>query len=431
MKTLLVITFLFVIIALVKSRTIYTVAGNGINWYSGDGGPAIDAELSEPYQVSLVSNGGFYIADTDDYVIRWVNASNIIFTVIGNGGQGYAGDGGPAANCLLNTPYGVWATPSGVIYVADTLNNVIRIVTTDGIINTFAGTGSPGYSGDGGPAKYAKFNQPYALFITPDNEMYIADSGNNVVRMIYNDNVTTVAGIGVAGYSGDGGPATEAKLNLPTQIAVSSDAEIYIADSNNNVVRLVNSSGYIGTFAGTGASGFAGDGGPATKAQLRNPNGVALSPTGNVYIGDTGNNRVRIVYTNGTIETFAGTGAQGYTGNGVSALNASFFSPTFLTVSPYDEVYISDTGNSVIRRVCNSSYTGFFCQHPICYGVNATSPNVCSRRGSCIAFNTCSCNNGFSGPQCEQGSGAASISSTNLQFFAVLVLILLNLLYSQ
>jgi trimeric autotransporter adhesin len=277
---------------------ITTIAGNGTAGYSGDNGPATGAELNLPDGVAIDSAGNLYIADAGNNVIRKVSASGTITTVAGNNAEGYSGDNGAATNATLYSPAGVAVDSAGNLYIADTNNNRIRKVDTSGTITTIAGNGTAGYTGDNGPATSATLNKPAAVVVASTGNLYIADTGNDVVRMIAAaGTISTIVGSGGAGYSGDGGPATSAKLNSPYGVNLDSAGDIYVADSMNNVVRMVNTAGIISTITGNDTNGYSGDGGAATSAALSNPQGVALDSQGNFYISDRNNNRVREVNT--------------------------------------------------------------------------------------------------------------------------------------
>ncbi|MGH2768211.1 MAG: hypothetical protein ACRDIF_04545, partial [Actinomycetota bacterium] len=223
-------------------------------------------------------------------------ASGFISTVAGTGSSGYSGDGGPAASARMKGPRTLAVDSEGNIFIADTMNHRIRKVDSSGIITTVAGTGSAGYSGDGGPATKARLYWPHDVAVDASGNLYIADSANQVIRKVDPSGIiTTVAGTGSAGYSGDGGPATGAKLNEPRGGAVDAAGNIYISDRRNHRIRKVDSSGIITTVAGTGSAGYGGDGGPATAAKLDGARGVGLDGSGNIYIADTGNHRIRRV----------------------------------------------------------------------------------------------------------------------------------------
>ena len=217
--------------------------------------------------MAVDASGNLYIADTGNNRIRKVSATGIITTVAGNGSAGYSGDGGPATSAQLDGPEGVAVDGSGNLYIADTCNNRIRKVSATGIITTVAGNGSAGYSGDGGPATSAQLSLPAGVAVDGSGNLYIADSGNNRIRKVSATGIiTTVAGNGSPGYSGDGGPATSAQLNQPAGVAVDASGNLYIADSSNNRIRKVSATGIITTVAGNGFDGYSGDGGPATSA---------------------------------------------------------------------------------------------------------------------------------------------------------------------
>ncbi len=276
---------------------ISTIAGNGTAGYSGDGGPAASAELNSPSGVAVDFSGNIYIADYKNNRIRRVDASGVISTVAGKGTAGYSGDGGPASSAELSTPSGVAVDTSGNIYIADSSNNCVRKVDASGVISTVAGNGTAGYSGDGGPAVSAELSSPSGVAVDTSGNIYIADDKNNCIRKVDASGViSTVAGNGTGGYSGDGGPASSAELSSPFGVAVDASGNIYIADDKNNRIRKVDASGVISTVAGNGTGGYSGDGGPATSAQLNSPSGLAVDSSGNIYIADTTNYRVREVY---------------------------------------------------------------------------------------------------------------------------------------
>ena len=337
----------------VSGGTIATVAGNGKAGFSGDGGPATSASLNDPAGVAIDSAGNLYISDSSNKRIRKVTGTTIA-TVAGNGNLGFSGDGGPATSASLNMPAGVAADSAGNVYVADSGNSRIRRVSS-GTIATAAGNGSYKFSGDGGPATSASLNSPSGTAVDSAGNLYIADPGNQRIRKVSSGTITTVAGNGFIEYSGDGGPATSASLSGPEGVAVDSAGNLYIADSVNNRIRKV-SGGTITTVAGNGATGFSGDGGPATSASLFNPYGVAVDSAGNLYIADTNNNRVRKV-SGGLITTVAGNGKEGFSGDAGLATNAALFNPYGVAVDLAGNLYISDTGNARVRKVTGGTIT--------------------------------------------------------------------------
>jgi prepilin-type N-terminal cleavage/methylation domain-containing protein len=317
---------------------ITTFVGNGTGGYSGDGGPATSANLFYPYGVAVDSSGNLYIADYYNNRIRMVTASTgIITTVAGNGTEGYSGDGGPATSAELNNPTKSAVDSSGNLYIADYGNQRVRMVTAStGIITTVAGNGTAGYSGDGGAATSAELWGPYGVAVDSSGNLYIVEIWNFRIRKVTASTgiITTVAGNGTSGYSGDNGAATSAELWTPYGVAVDSSGNLYIADYGNNRIRKVTAStGIITTIAGNGTAGYSGDGGPATSAKLHSPTGSAVDSSGNLYISEYGNNRIRKVTASGTICTVAGNGTSGYSGDNGAATSAELHTPSDIAVS--------------------------------------------------------------------------------------------------
>jgi glucose/arabinose dehydrogenase len=241
--------------------------------------------------------GNVYIADSANQRIRRISPSGTITTVAGTGSTTYNGDGIPAIQATLAYPKGVTVAPDGSLYVGDANHHRVRRFVPGGTISTMAGTGTAGYSGDGGPATAAGLRFPRNIAFGPDGSFFVADDSNYAVRRVSPAGViTTVAGTGVAGYSGDGGSATSARLGEVRDVAVDSAGNIYIADEQNHRIRRVSTSGIITTFAGTGTSGFSGDGGAPQAARVAGPRGVEVTPAGDVLIADTGNHRIRRVH---------------------------------------------------------------------------------------------------------------------------------------
>jgi hypothetical protein len=333
------------------------VAGTGAVGNAGDSGPATDAELNAPAGVAVTADGGFLIADTENNVVRQVSAAGVITRVAGTyGGSGNAGDDGPATDAELFAPIAVAVTADGGFLIADTGNNVVRQVSAAGVITRVAGTyGPPGNAGDDGPATDAELNFPVGVALTADGGFLIADSGNNAVRQVSAAGVITrVAGTyGPPGNAGDDGPATDAKLNQPDGVAVTADRGFLIADTGNNVVRQVSAAGVITRVAGTyGGAGSAGDDGPATEAELSAPIAVAVTADGGFLIACNFNNVVRKVSAAGVITRVAGTyGSGGNAGDGGPATEAELSEPIALAVTADGGFLIADFRNNEIRAV--------------------------------------------------------------------------------
>ena len=336
--------------------TISTYAGTGTAGYTGDLGAATAARIAHPEGITVAANGDVYYADPDNNVIRKVTAATgIITTVAGSGGNGSSGDGGLAILAKFKNAEGVFVVANGDLYLADTGNHEIRKVTAaTGLVTLVVGSTSPGYSGDGGAATAARLRLPAAIVVAANGDMYIADTGNDAVRKVTAATgiTTTYAGTGTTGYTGDGGAATSARLSGPQGLVLAANGDLYIADTGNNVIRRVTAAtGVITTFAGTGTAGFLGDGGVATSARLNAPESVSISASGELYIADAGNNRIRRVSTGGTITTVAGTGTAGSAGDGGLPTAAQLNSPHGIAVSTSGTYYISDRVNNEIRRV--------------------------------------------------------------------------------
>jgi sugar lactone lactonase YvrE len=311
---------------------------------------AISVPLDKPGGLAFDTAGNLYIADTGDNMVREVNVDGVISTVAGDGEQGFGGDGGAATSALLDAPTAVAVDLNGNIYIADKHNNRIREVS-GGVIATIAGTGVAGFSGDGGAATSAMLAGPSAIAIDSKGNIYIADSDNHRIREIIGTTISTVAGDGEQLYSGDGGLATAAGLDSPDGVAVDATFNIYIGDTHNQRVRLVTiATGIITTLAGTGVKGFTADG-PAAAAALARPSGVSVDTNGNVYVADSDNNRIRTI-AGGNVTTLAGSGTEGFSGDSGPATSASLDTPRAVTFTG-TEVAFADTENNVIRIVDN------------------------------------------------------------------------------
>lgn len=333
---------------------ITSAVGTGAQGYSGDLGPARKAALNQPFHCSKDREGNLYIADTFNHCIRKVDTKNVISTVAGSGWKGYSGDGGPATQATLNEPYGVLPDREGNLYIVDRLNAVIRRVDRKTrVITTYAGTGTKGYSGDGGPATQAQMKEPNALDFDPAGNLYIADVADNRIRRVdaRTGLITTVAGTGKREFSGDGGPAEKAGIQGARGVAFAPDGTWYICEREGNRIRRVDGkTGVITTIAGTGAKGYTGDGGPALQATFNGPKWIHVGPDRMIYVVDTENHCVRqIDPKDRTIRTVAG-GRRGPDGDGAPAASAGMDRPHGCWVDRAGQLYTADTNNHRIRR---------------------------------------------------------------------------------
>ena len=336
--------------------TINTVAGNTAWIYSGDGGQGTQSSIFLPFGFAVDAAGDLFIADSSNNRIRRVDGvTGIITTVAGDGLIGSSGNGGSATAATLSNPSSVALDPAGNLYIADSGNNLVRRLDAfTGVITAVAGNVSlHGYSGDNGPATSAALNTPNGIALDASGNLYIADTGNNVIRKVNlaSGIITTFAGTGAPNFSGDLGPATSASLYNPWSVTVGPSGSIYIADQNNNRIRMVTSAGIISTIAGTGIPGFSGDGGVATEAQLNVPASVAIDIAGNIYIADSGNNRVRkISVQTGQIATIAGNGSQSFAGDGGPADQSGLYGPYTLALDGQGNLYIADVFHNRVRK---------------------------------------------------------------------------------
>ncbi len=343
----------------IMADSIFAFAGTpGTPGYSGDGGPATAAMLNAPDGITADSAGNVFFCDRLSKVVRRITTTGIISTVAGHDDSLFCGDGGPALQAEMDSPMASAYDAAGNLYIADYGNNCVRIVSPTGNISTFAGDAlaGPGYSGDGGPATAAKLNHPKAVATDAAGNVYIADAGNSALRVVHTSgNIATFAGTPtVAGYSGDGGSALSAKLSDPTGLIVDSVGNVYFSDAGNSALRVVHTSGNISAVAGNGTPGSGGDGGAASAAQLVYPMGLAFDAAGNLYIADSGAARVRVIHTSGNIATFAGTGTRGFSGDGAAASSAELTAPMGVVVDDTGNVHISDGGDARIRIVHTS-----------------------------------------------------------------------------
>lgn len=357
-KTLFIILFSYSI-SFLSAQNVNTYAGDGYGatssgGFSGDGGQATAAELYNPMGVAVDASGNIYISDDLNERIRRVTPLGIITTVAGNGTPGFSGDGGPATNAELSEPAGLWVDASGNLYIIDYFIDAIRKVNTSGIITTVAGIPlTNGYSGDGGQATAAELNEPEDIAFDNTGNFYITDWGNNRIRKVNTSGIiSTVAGNGVSGFSGDGGPATDAELT-PAGVCLDVSNNLYITDEAGNRVRKVSSSGIISTIAGNGLTGFSGDGGPATDAEFYYFGVITIDANNNLYVSDINNTRIRKISTSGIISTIAGNGLNGFSGDGGPATDAEFTYMPYIRCGVNNDLYICDTYNNRIRIISN------------------------------------------------------------------------------
>ena len=355
---------------------ITTFAGTpGINGYAGDSGAAKSAQFNTPMYVSRDSNGNVWVPDQVNHRVRKIDSSGNITTVAGTGTSGSTGDDAAATSALLDYPVFVLVdTTSNVYYIADYGNNRIRKVDSSGYIRAFGGNGTAGYTyadttSDSTAtlaAKDAELNHPMGMAFDSTGAIYFADTHNHIIRKIDSSgNITTIAGNGTAGYDGDGGAATDAELNFPHDIAFDKAGNLYISDTSNDVIRKIDTKGIITTVAGDGHYGFKGDGGPALDASFFFPKGLAVDSSGNLYIADSINSRIRMVTSGGVIYTIAGNGRYGYYGDGGLATNASLKFPTGVTVGANGALYVVDNQNGRIALLTPASDSDLPTQLPI------------------------------------------------------------------
>jgi streptogramin lyase len=333
-------------------------AGTGEQGYGGDGGPATKARLDQPFDVAIGPGGDLYFSDTFNHCVRRVErASGLINTVAGCGKKGFAGDGGAATEAMLNEPYGVALDQHGNIFIVDRLNfRIRRVDAKTKKIETIAGDGQPRYFGDGGPANAASLREPNGIALGErDDKLFIADVADQRLRVVdlKTGQIATFAGTGRKVHSGDRGPASQASLHGPRAVHVDHNGHVYVCEREGNSIRKIDAStGVIDTIAGTGAKGYAGDGGPATEATMNGPKELDVDLQGNIYVVDTENQAIRrIDAKTGFMSTVAGNGSRGGKGDGGPATSAQLDRPHGVVVHRDGKIYIGDTNNHKIRVV--------------------------------------------------------------------------------
>ncbi len=336
-----------------------TCAGTpGVAGFEGDGGPASKAKLRFPTSVDVGPDGSVYIADAANHRIRRVLPGGTIESIAGTGEPGFSGDNGPAIRAQLNHPYGIRVAPDGTLYISDQRNHRIRRIFADGTIKTIAGNGVPAFAGDGGPATAASLWFPDDVAVTKDGSIFIADSNNQRIRQVDCAGlISTVAGTGKIRYngegdfSGDGGKATEASLFVPASLAVSADGSIVFGDLRNHAVRRVDPAGIVSTMIGLGRRGYNGDQLTGTTTLISEPGGVAVAPDGAVWFTDGGNSLVRRITSDRRIQTIAGSNMRGFADSPANARAACFGVTDHLAIAADGSVYVADHSNHCIRRI--------------------------------------------------------------------------------
>ena len=334
---------------------IVTVAGNGSAGYSGDGGPALQAQLNQPFGVVRGPDGDLYICDTGNHVIRKVAADGTIDTVAGNGEAGYSGDGGPALEAALNEPYEIRFDRQGNMVFVEMANHVVRRVDqTTGLISTLAGTGEAGFSGDGGPAVEARLSRPHSIQLGPSGDLFICDIGNHRVRRVGREDgrILTFAGTGGQGKTPDGAALEGTPLNGPRALDFDAEGNLWLALREGNAVYRIDMEGLsIHHVAGTGESGFTGHGRPAVQARLSGPKGLSVGPEGNIYLADTESHSIRMVdRSRGTLELVAGAGEPGDGPEG-DPLKCRMGRPHGVFVDGDGSVFVGDTNAHRVRVI--------------------------------------------------------------------------------
>ncbi|HBN07730.1 MAG TPA: hypothetical protein DD435_03450 [Cyanobacteria bacterium UBA8530] len=337
----------------VAKLLVRSFAGNGETGSWGDEGLALEANLKGPAGITVDRLGNAYFADYDSHRVKWVDGAGTIHNFAGMGAQGFSGDGGPAVDAQLHYPFGVTLSPDGEVAIADFSNARIRVVDKNGIIRTAVGGGIE--KSDGTDATQYSLSGPTQVAYAPDGTMYIDDFLGNKILKVKEGKVSLLAGDGTAGFAGDGGQATAGKFNQPSGIALDSKGNLFVADYGNHRIRKIAPDGTLSTVAGSSAFGSTGDGGPAVDAQLNQPAGVAVDGAGNLLVVDTGNNRIRKIAPDGKIYSLAGSGLPGFFGENQDASIAQFDGPLSLGIAPGGRLLVSDYRNKRLRILIPSN----------------------------------------------------------------------------
>lgn len=404
-RLLLFIGLLIVPFSQLSSQIIETIAGTGAIGFSGDGGPAIAADFYGPQGIYIDKNGIIFLTDYRNCAVRKITPDGIVTTIAGTGYVDYTGDGGPATAATFFAPEQIIGDNSGNLYIVDKQNHAIRrIDAATGIITTIAGTGVPGFSGDGGPAVNARLNSPLGIAIDKTGKIYIADCENHIIRMINKQGIiNTIAGMPkTRGYSGDGGPASAARFYKPKDIQFDDAGNLFVNDNFNNVIRKIATTGIITTIVGTGAVSTTGDGGPAINATINFPSGMKTDKAGNLFFSEAGGNVVRKVdLTTGIITRIAGKGSAGYSGDNTPAICAELHKPICLAFDKDENLYIADAGNNVVRKIVQGPGAQIIRQP-----VNIT---MCSSENASFAIRSTSFSTSYQW-QVDDGTGYQSVT---------------------
>ena len=338
------------------AATLRTIAGTGVKGFSGDAGPATAAQLNNPFGIVRGPDGNLWFCEYGGQRIRTISANGTIRTVAGNGTTGYSGDGGPALSASLNLPHELRFDRAGNLFFVDMMNHAVRkVVLATGVITTIAGTGKPGYSGDHGPATAAQLNQPHSLQFDPAGDLYLCDIRNNVIRKLTlaTGLITTFAGTGQPGDTPDNSPIVGTPLREPRTLDFDAQGNLWLATrGGNQVFQFDLAAGRIHHIAGTGEKGFTGDGGPAKAATLNGPKGLALGRDGRVYLADTENHAIRVIDPRThLISTLVGTGHPADGPDGDTPLTSGLARPHGIWIDPDDTLFIGDSENHRVRSL--------------------------------------------------------------------------------